>query len=587
MQDRQEQDRKVNAGRGGGMIVPMKKCALIMLAQDAEQGIKSLRKLGSVHIEHEQAPASKDISALQENVVLIDEVINILNQEKAGLKESAKAVEIPGDWKQLALHILDSQKKLIHLDEYSRSLADSIRTWEKWGDFDPQAFQRLIDQQVNLKLYQIPVKALKSIDNSVALEVIFVNGSNANCLAASRFPINLPYKEIVLPKMGLEQMRRRFAEDKATVRFIHEDLRNAVGYSAGLNRVKSDLEKELLFHQALKGMGESQGLVYLKGYIPVDAVDSITAAAKKFSWGSLITDPGEEEVAPVLLRNPRWISLINPVFRFLEIFPGYRELDISSVFLIFFSIFFGILIGDAGYGLVYGLLAFLFQMKKGRQMADESVFFLLYLLSFCAIIWGLLTGTFFGQEWFLKAGYKPLVPALNDMKFLQAFCFFLGAAHLTIAHAWRGLIKLPSWGALVDLGWICILWASFFLARTLILGDVFPAFGKWIIITGITLVVFFTNPQKNIFKSIGEGLGNLALSLMNNFTDVVSYVRLFAVGLAGVAISDAFNSMAGGIGKAGGLALVGGVLVAVVGQCLGMILGPISVLVHGVRLNVL
>ena len=275
------------------------------------------------------------------------------------------------------------------------------------------------------------------------------------------------------------------------------------------------------------------------------------------------------------------------IFKLLEIFPGYRELDISLPFLIFFSIFFGILIGDAGYGVVYALIAFFFHQKARKNKQNTGTFFLFYILSFCAIIWGLLTATFFGHEWLIKAGFKPLVSSLTDEKGLQRFCFFIGALHLSIGHGWRAALKLPSLSALSDAGWICLLWAAFFIARMLILGDSFPFFGKWLIITGVILVILFTNPQKNIFKTIGEGLGTLALSIMNSFTDVVSYVRLFAVGMAGVAIADAFNAMAGMVGRGNLFAIAAGILIALIGNALGIVLGPVSVLVHGVRLNVL
>jgi V/A-type H+-transporting ATPase subunit I len=237
--------------------------------------------------------------------------------------------------------------------------------------------------------------------------------------------------------------------------------------------------------------------------------------------------------------------------------------------------------------MVYGVIALLLQKKARQKNQDTNIFFLFYILSGCAIIWGLLTGTFFGQEWFLKAGYKPLIPALSDARNVQRFCFFLGALHLSIAHAWRLVLKMPSLSALADVGWIGIIWAAFFVARMLILGDPYPFFGKWLIIAGVSLVILFTNPQKNILKTVAEGLGTLALSLMNSFTDVVSYIRLFAVGLAGVKIADAFNAMATMIGWGNMFAIAAAALVAVIGNAMGIILGPVSVLVHGVRLNVL
>jgi V/A-type H+-transporting ATPase subunit I len=169
---------------------------------------------------------------------------------------------------------------------------------------------------------------------------------------------------------------------------------------------------------------------------------------------------------------------------------------------------------------------------------------------------------------------------------MQTFCFFLGTLHLSIAHSWRAYLKFPSLKALADVGWICILWTAFFLARTLILGEAFPPWGIWLIATGIVLVILFTNPQANVLRAIGEGLGTVALSLMNNFTDVISYVRLFAVGLAGLAIADITNTLSSGLGD-GVAALAAGVVIILIGHSLNIILGPMSVLVHGVRLNVL
>ncbi len=335
-------------------------------------------------------------------------------------------------------------------------------------------------------------------------------------------------------------------------------------------------------------MGQTEQLVYLKGYAPVDAEDKLISQSKQKGWGIFTEAPNEQDEVPTLLRNPAWIQTIKPLLKLLELTAGYQELDISPLFIIFFSLFFGILIGDAGCGLVYLLLNFWLHKKFGSKVKDRSVFFLFYILSFCAIIWGLLTGTFFGQEWLLKLGLKPLVPALTNPVFIQKFCFLIGAVHLTLAHGWKVMLAAPALVALADLGWISIIWGVFFLANSLILGDNFPPLASQLITVGLVLVLFFTNPQKNLFKTIGSGLGTIALSLVNNFTDVVSYIRLFAVGLAGVAIADAFNAMAAGVVKPGNFfTMIAAALILVCGHLLNIVLGPMSVLVHGVRLNVL
>jgi V/A-type H+-transporting ATPase subunit I len=256
------------------------------------------------------------------------------------------------------------------------------------------------------------------------------------------------------------------------------------------------------------------------------------------------------------------------------------------LFMIFFAIFFGILIGDAGFGLVYILLTLVLHKKLKLNTELKTTFSLFYLLGSCAILWGVLTGTFFGQEWLLSSGYTPLVPQLNDASVMQTFCFFLGALHLSVAHSWRAYLKFPSLTALADVGYICILWTAFFLARTLILGEAFPPWGIWLVATGIFLVILFINPQANVLRGIGEGLGTMALSLMNNITDVISYIRLFAVGLATLAMAETTNTLASGFGN-GVVALAAGVVILIIGHAVNIILGPMSVLVHGVRLNVL
>ena len=116
-----------------------------------------------------------------------------------------------------------------------------------------------------------------------------------------------------------------------------------------------------------------------------------------------------------------------------------------------------------------------------------------------------------------------------------------------------------------------------------ILGDAFPVLGTKLAWLGISLIILFTNPQRNLLKTVSTGLGTLALGLVGNFGDVVSYIRLFAVGLAGVAVADSVNTLAQG---ASGNIIVQ-ILILLVGHSINIILGPMSVLVHGIRLNVL
>lgn len=566
------------------MIVPMKKVFLVVQAKDSASSIKSLRSLGLLHVEHEREPKAKEISLLQDELNLVSQAIGVLGSVA---KEPASGHKEQKDLKIVIQHIIDSHKRYEHLKEYSVTLKSWINQWERWGDFQPSDIQVLRENNIYLRFYEVLKSQINNFPKGVVIKNIFAQGAVVNCLAVSLGRPEISFQEIEPPKISLNAMKRRVVEDALVAESIKKNIAEHMCYWDDLLTLKNSLKKDLEFYEVLGGMGEEESLVYLKGYIPFDAEGKFFNAAKKEGWGVLLKEPSGEDSVPTLMRNPAWVSLIRPMFKLLEIVPGYRELDISPLFLIFFSLFFGMLIGDAGTGSVYLLLTFIAHKKIGRKIKDKSVFFLFYLLSLCAIIWGVLTGNFFGHEWLAKTWVKPLVPELNNVSFIQAFCFFIGALHLSIAHSWRAALKSPSLAALADIGWISIIWAAFFLAKTLLLGDGFPFFGKWLIIAGLALVLFFTSPQHNILKGLGEGAGTIALGLMNNFTDVVSYVRLFAVGLAGTAIADAFNSMAAGVNTGSIPALVGSGLIIIAGQALNIILGPISVLVHGVRLNVL
>ena len=318
----------------------------------------------------------------------------------------------------------------------------------------------------------------------------------------------------------------------------------------------------------------------------MDKVGFIERVGESEKWGLVVEDPLETDNVPTLVRNPRWVEIIRPVFKMINTIPGYREVDISFWFLLFFSVFFGMLVGDAGYGAIFFIINLFCHTRFKNKVKDKSIFFLTYTLSLCAIIWGILTGTFFGQAW-LPQRLEPLLPFLRENKSLQALCFLIGAMHLSIAHLWRFIRKMPSIRAFSEAGWICILWVAYFLARSLILGEGFPKEGKGLFVIGAGLIILCTNPSRNIFKTIGSGIGAFLLHIVNSFTDLVSYIRLFAVGAATVAVADAFNQMAQGIG---GGNLLAGFLTAFVllfGHTLNILLGAMAVLVHGVRLNVL
>ncbi|MBU1912142.1 MAG: hypothetical protein KKB22_01230 [Candidatus Omnitrophica bacterium] len=553
----------------------MKKIILVTQSKDMGVTLESLRNLGLLHVEHENLPLGENIAKMKEDRLRAIKAMAILpdieNQRFLNGGE--------GDIVARILDLMDEKETLI---EKLHRIKHEIMMWEDWGDFDPEIIEQMSDSRVWVKLCKITLREKKNIPEGVILEELFRKKNIIYCAAISEKEITLPFETLALPEMSLKQM---IAEEKRhgfRIKEIEKRFLETAVYKNALGQYEKYLNSAIEFNEIAEGAGRFEKLSYIKGYCPIDKAGVIDKAALKEKWAILVSDPDENEAPPTLIRNPKWVRIIEPMFNIINTIPGYREIDISPHFLIFFSIFFGMLIGDAGYGLVY-FIAGLAMQRKFKQLKDKSIFFLTYVLSSCAIIWGLMTGVFFGSH----AWLKPIAPYFADITNVQAFCFLIGAIQLSIAHIWKFLKKIPSLKALSDVGWICILWSVYFLAKTLILSFEFPGFGKWIFIIGSALVILFTNPVKNIFVGIGTGLGDFLLKVVNSFADIVSYIRLFAVGLAAVTIADAFNQIAGSIGAGSVLNVLLSVFVLFAGHTLNLVMGILAILVHGVRLNVL
>jgi len=557
------------------MIVRMKKITLITQSKDIDSVLESVRRLGLLHVEHENAPSGGNIAALKEKLNRVSEAIAVLpdikNQAAADNKEDSLIDEITA--------LLDEKETLI---EELQILERDMETWEEWGNFNPSLIESLKSKNIWVRLCKVSVQEMKNVPETVVLEKIFQKGNIFYCAIISRKETGLPFETLALPKMGMEEML--FEEKKYEKRFIEIEKRflEIAAYKNALRDHENNLSSLIEFSEVREGSGRFEKLSYIKGYLPADQIGIIEAVASKEKWGIVTSDPGGNDIPPTLIKNSKLVKIIKPMFDIIGIIPGYREVDISPHFLIFFSIFFGMLIGDVGYGLTYFLIALIAQ-KKFKAIKNKSIFFLTYMLASFAITWGLLTGVFFGPHPWIK----PLMPYFTDNTNVQAFCFLIGVVQLSVAHIWKFLRKWPSLKALSDIGWICVLWSAYFLAKSLILNFEFPGFMKWIFIAGSGLIILFTNPVKNVFAGIGTGLGDFLLKLVNSFADIVSYIRLFAVGLAGVAIADAFNQIAANIGAASILNGLLSVFVLFAGHTLNLGLGILSILVHGVRLNVL
>ena len=614
------------------MIVPMKKVSFVLLEEHRKEALKKLRQLGVVHLEKVNG-ASEELTAFKDTYSKAETAYAILSEIKLPKKAVstatfdrnkvlAKAEEVVAlaDRKKLCKDIISA-----HTLELER--------FAGWGDLDVENFQYLAGKGIILSLYEIPREAYLSIPETIQTMVVNENkslvrflliqyGESGSTLACASRPADMPAEAYAVPMISSssKKLRDEIVALKDEIVSIDKALTEAALDRQLFKQYCSVVGKDIEFENLFSGMGREEdteegrpymALCWLTGYVPTEDVAGVQAAAKEENWAVVVSDPGEEDEVPTKLKNNKFVSLIYPVSDFLGTVPGYREYDISGWFLLFFCIFFGIIFGDGGYGLLMVLAAVFADIAAvTKKKKIPPAYNLLLLLGFFTMAWGTVTCTWFGlstdllPSWLTGLSLQPISNAYAAIspenealvkQNLQIFCFMLALIQLSIAHL-KGIaryIKSPK--CLGELGSLLQLWGIFFVVLNMVVKlDTFcgiPTMGTMVlgvVGAGFALSFIFSNYEGSLGASILESCKNIVsvlLGVVNVFSDIVSYIRLWAVGLAGGAISATVNDMAGPM--LGGAIIFLGVLLLVFGHGLNMILNVLSVIVHGVRLNTL
>ncbi len=615
------------------MIVPMKKISLITLGNKKIETLKKLRKLGTIHIQITEGYGEK-LAELREQIVLLESAIFSVGKNKNVEKKEAdisKALCVADEIKTL------TEEKKEYIAE-KISLNVELERLKGWGDIDPDTVFELATKGVELAFYEMPKNEYEHLSDNINPVILSADKSAVKfLLSGSKIEEDdkalLEKYRFILPKMSTVNMKKKIAEVEQRVNEIDEKILSYAGYTDSFKNAINALEKEIEFETYTTGMRNENlsqdetkevSVVYFTGYIEAENVDKLKQTASDNSWGLVVAEPSEEDNVPTKLKNNKFVSLIYPLTDFLGTVPGYFEYDISGWFLAFILIFFGIIFGDGGYGLfICGVVSIPIIKSVITKKQISSVFLLIGLFGLSTVLWGTLTCTWFGlspeqlPEW-LKSLSIPMISnvyadkiwqlpwtadgvGLTTAQNLQIFCFSLALIQLTVAHIKGAKRNRASVKMLGDIGSILQLVGIYYVVLSLVVNAEVFSFGLVIggipigtvavalIAGGFILSFVFSNYEGSIIKSILSSLTNIVsvlLGVVNVFSDIVSYIRLWAVGLAGAAISATVNELAGPL-LGNFLFMVLAIVLLVFGHGLNMILNILSVIVHGIRLNTL
>lgn len=619
------------------MIVPMKKVSLLVLDSQKENVLKKLRKLGVLHIEVKDgltadfSSQNEKISILENSVYSIEELVTKDTVQKEA--DTGKAVRIAKK-----VRYLKNEINLCRLE--IAPLQKELDRLEEWGEIKPEELEYLRTKGIETSLHEMATKEYESLGDSVKTiclkksktSVKFITVGDISTLDDNLYN-TLKGCQIKLPDMSTSDIKAKISGIENYLSAVEKELCTCGEFYDGMKNAIISLKKKIEFEtysvemdkeSITCGTENTVNLAFFTGYVQADDLNKLKNVARENSWGLTASDPTPDDNPPTEIRNNKFISLIYPLTDFLGTVPGYFEYDISACFLFFILIFFGIIFGDGGYGVVICAIAGgLILKSKLNKKPVPPAFPLIMLLGGATIIWGALTCTWFSidpallPKW-LKAISIPVISNVNADKIwypfwtdgkaglttsqnVQIVCFALALVQLSYAHIKALMRNRKSLKMLGDLGSVLQLAGIFYLVLSLVVNSEVFSFG--LVISGIPIgtisialigigflmTFIFANYEGKLGESILNSLKNIVsvlLGVVNVFSDIVSYIRLWAVGLAGAAISATVNELASPM--LGNLVLVlFAVVLLVFGHGLNMILNVLSVIVHGVRLNTL
>lgn len=579
------------------MIAPMKKYSFLVFHREYEDFLLKLRELGMVHIVEREGSVTDEVSRQLQEAGQLNRLIRSL--ESRGLPSASKGMDANPEELYAEINEILHQQSVLNqqLVQIRKETAEVM----PWGDFSEVLIKRLHDAGVKIRLFMASQRTwmpelYADYDifeiNSIAGIVYFALVDTGNPLPA------MDAEEVKIPKHSLSGLEHRRQEAAAALASYEARLDDIAASGTDIlkayrNRLLQDAELEKAINNALPEAGDK--LQILEGWIPAENTDVINHFLDKEDVFYLIESPVPGDSVPILLKNKGFASKFE-VLGELYSLPSYKELDLTPFFAPFYTIFFGFCLGDAGYGLLM-ILATLFAKRKVADAMKPIVTLVTYL-GIATLVFGFISGTFFGINLYESGlpGYRNLQAMfvandtnINDVLF--ALSLILGGIQIVFGMVLKAVNENIQFGfkyALGTIGWIILLvgLATVYSFSSLA-GVPMVELKPWlyaVLATGGVLVLFLNSPGKSIFMNFGLGLWNSYNMITGVLGDLLSYIRLFALGISSAILGFVFNSLALSVGTS----IIGiffMVIILVIGHSINLFMAGLGSFVHPMRLT--
>ncbi len=490
--------------------------------------------------------------------------------------------------------VLDNQQRLRDVTDRRDTLKQRLSELAPWGEFELPDPDALAGRR--LWFYIIPQRRMRDL-RGLDLPWQVVHRDQRQSWVIVIHPEEPPREALPVQRahtgaLKLSEVRRRLDAAEVELEEIQSE-RHALTrwiYLMSIHLAQVEDAARLRFAEAQTLNDEELFLV--QGWVAQRDIGAVRTLAEAQGLALILEPPGPMDSPPTLLDNPAPLAAGQDLVGFYQM-PAYDTWDPSRVLFFSFTAFFALILSDAGYALALGLLLGAFWIRLGRRDTGRRLRILAAALTGASLAWGILVGSYFGvtpaPESFL--GQLKWLD-INDFDSMMKLSVGIGVLHLILANAEMALVNRGRAPGRAALGWIAGLVGGF----SLWLGRADPP-GNWLTLTGEILgsgglaavFLFGSDRPLDSLKSIGyrvlDGLVQLT-KVTQVFGDVLSYLRLFALGLASASLAVTFNELARQVAAENpGLGLLFALLILLVGHALNLALSIMSGVVHGLRLN--
>jgi len=572
-------------------IVPVYKVTLYGTAQQKDAVLDSLQELACVHLVDlgQSAEADRPKTNISTETHQALKFLRTCPIRRRAVKDKASFQFDDVVQEALRIELLQQQ-----LQDERDELTVAIGKLTPWGDFRLPPASELGD--LRLWFYVVPHYRLRALkERDVTWHVASRDHRFAYVVVLSpEEPDGMPAPRVHLGDRPLSELCRRLEQVEAEQEDVHWRRVALTRWNHLLSRTIALADDRAARQRAARQSWDDPSMFAIQGWAPQHDAERIRSFAREHSLGLIVEVPSASDTPPTLLANRGLTAGGQDAVTFYTT-PAYRAWDPSAVVFVSFSLFFAMIMADAGYAMLLGGLLLGFWRRVGKSADGLRLRKFLLFIVIASVAYGVAVGSYFG----LPPSQGSVLQRLHiidaaDTTLMMQISIAIGAAHLVLANLALAWSRRWSPTMLSSFGWIAVFLGG--LALGFGKSGVEPQaplvqYGGWAIATGMIAVLLFSSDRPLLTLKLRvhggrilDGLKSLT-SITRAFGDVLSYLRLFALGLASAQLATTFNELTFKASCCVGIGSLLAVLVAVFGHGLNFALAIMSGVVHGLRLN--